>query len=43
MERVVITGMGVMSPLGNNVEKFWRNLVEGKSGISSLIHLMLVT
>ncbi|MBO0961694.1 beta-ketoacyl-ACP synthase II [Neobacillus sp. MM2021_6] len=34
MERVVITGMGVVSPLGNNVEEFWRNLVEGKSGIS---------
>jgi 3-oxoacyl-[acyl-carrier-protein] synthase II len=34
MERVVITGMGVVSPLGNNVEKFWSNLVEGKSGIS---------
>ncbi|WCK55225.1 beta-ketoacyl-ACP synthase II [Aneurinibacillus sp. Ricciae_BoGa-3] len=34
MERVVITGMGVVSPLGNEVEKFWRNLVEGKSGIS---------
>lgn len=36
MERVVITGMGVVSPLGNNVEKFWRNLVKGKSGISSI-------
>ncbi|MEW9673964.1 beta-ketoacyl-ACP synthase II [Ammoniphilus sp. 3BR4] len=36
MERVVITGMGVVSPLGNVVEKFWRNLVEGKSGISSI-------
>ncbi|MBT2728519.1 beta-ketoacyl-ACP synthase II [Bacillus sp. ISL-75] len=34
MERVVITGMGVVSPLGNNVEKFWRNLAEGRSGIS---------
>ncbi|MGJ7913134.1 beta-ketoacyl-ACP synthase II [Neobacillus sp. LXY-1] len=34
MERVVITGMGVVSPLGNNVDKFWRNLAEGRSGIS---------
>ncbi|PFN83931.1 beta-ketoacyl-[acyl-carrier-protein] synthase II [Bacillus sp. AFS076308] len=34
MERVVITGMGVVSPLGNNVDKFWRNLTEGRSGIS---------
>lgn len=36
MERVVITGMGVISPLGNNVEQFWSNLIEGKSGISAL-------
>jgi 3-oxoacyl-[acyl-carrier-protein] synthase II len=36
MERVVITGMGVVSPIGNNVEKFWKNLTEGKSGISSI-------
>lgn len=36
MERVVITGMGVVSPLGNDVGKFWRNLVKGKSGISSI-------
>lgn len=36
MERVVVTGMGVISPLGNDVEKFWGNLLEGKSGISSV-------
>lgn len=36
MERVVITGMGVISPIGNNVTTFWNNLVEGKSGISSI-------
>ncbi|MCM3174992.1 beta-ketoacyl-ACP synthase II [Paenibacillus sp. MER 99-2] len=34
MERVVITGMGIISPLGNEVEPFWNSLVEGKSGIS---------
>ncbi|WP_047154057.1 beta-ketoacyl-ACP synthase II [Aneurinibacillus tyrosinisolvens] len=34
MERVVITGMGVVSPLGNSVETFWQHLVEGRSGIS---------
>ena len=34
MERVVITGMGVISPLGNNVETLWRHLIEGKSGIT---------
>lgn len=34
MERVVITGMGVVSPMGNQVESFWSNLVQGTSGIS---------
>ncbi len=31
--RVVITGVGVVSPVGNNVESFWNNLVNGVSGI----------
>ncbi|MCG7315999.1 MULTISPECIES: beta-ketoacyl-ACP synthase II [Brevibacillus] len=34
MERVVITGVGVVSPIGNDVESFWSNLVQGTSGIS---------
>ncbi|QQD82597.1 beta-ketoacyl-ACP synthase II [Bacillus siamensis] len=34
MKRVVITGMGVISPLGNDVNTFWKHLTEGKSGIS---------
>ncbi|MCL1696219.1 beta-ketoacyl-ACP synthase II [Lysinibacillus sp. BPa_S21] len=34
MERVVITGMGVVSPIGNNIKTFWNNLINGKSGIS---------
>ncbi|WP_340023197.1 beta-ketoacyl-ACP synthase II [Paenibacillus sp. FSL K6-1096] len=33
MERVVITGMGVISPLGNTVEQFWSRLAAGESGI----------
>lgn len=32
--RVVITGMGVISPIGIGKEKFWENLKNGKSGIS---------
>ncbi|RKJ14024.1 beta-ketoacyl-[acyl-carrier-protein] synthase II, partial [Butyricicoccus sp. 1XD8-22] len=36
MERVVITGMGVVSPIGNNIQTFWDNLIEGKSGISTI-------
>ncbi|SEF65083.1 beta-ketoacyl-ACP synthase II [Paenibacillus sp. UNC499MF] len=34
MERVVITGMGIISPLGNGVDPFWKSLVQGQSGIS---------
>jgi len=31
--RVVITGMGVISPVGNNKDDFWKNIQAGKSGI----------
>jgi len=31
--RVVITGMGVLSPVGNDLETFWSNLTNGNSGI----------
>ena len=34
--RVVVTGVGVVSPVGNKVETFWQNLVQGKSGISRI-------
>ena len=33
LERVVITGMGVITPLGNSVDEFWKNLLVGKSGV----------
>ncbi|MCY9512981.1 beta-ketoacyl-ACP synthase II [Paenibacillus apiarius] len=34
MNRVVITGMGIISPLGNEVDVFWKRLSHGESGIS---------
>ncbi len=34
--RVVITGMGVISPLGDSVAEFWDNIVQGRSGIGPL-------
>ncbi|MEO2083632.1 MAG: beta-ketoacyl synthase N-terminal-like domain-containing protein, partial [Desulfurobacteriaceae bacterium] len=34
--RVVITGLGVVSPVGSNVEKFWENITAGKSGIGRI-------
>ncbi|GIP58380.1 beta-ketoacyl-ACP synthase II [Paenibacillus woosongensis] len=36
MERVAITGLGVISPLGNQVELFWNRLIHGESGISHI-------
>jgi 3-oxoacyl-[acyl-carrier-protein] synthase II len=33
MRRVVVTGLGAVTPIGNNVKDFWSNLVSGVSGI----------
>ena len=33
-QRVVITGIGAVTPLGNDLETTWSNLVNGKSGIA---------
>ncbi|NRB72844.1 MAG: beta-ketoacyl-ACP synthase II [Verrucomicrobiales bacterium] len=34
--RVVITGMGVVSPVGNDLDTFWNSLIAGKSGIGHI-------
>ncbi|MCK5881535.1 MAG: beta-ketoacyl-ACP synthase II [Sinobacterium sp.] len=34
--RVVVTGMGILSPVGNTIESAWENIIAGKSGISSI-------
>ena len=36
MNRVVVTGIGVVSPIGNTREKFWSGLVEARSGIGPI-------
>ena len=38
-KRVVVTGMGVISPLGNSIANFWNNLKRGKNGISKISSL----
>ena len=35
-QRVVITGVGVISPVGNNISEFWDNLVAGHCGIEKI-------
>ena len=34
--RIVVTGMGVVSSLGTDLETFWKNLLDGKSGVSRI-------
>lgn len=36
MERVVITGMGAVTPVGNDVKRFWESLVNGVCGIAPI-------
>ena len=36
--RVVITGLGAITPIGNNVEEFWNGIKEGKCGIDEITH-----
>ncbi len=34
--RVVVTGIGCLTPLGNNKDKFWGSLLDGKSGVQTI-------
>ncbi|KAB8028506.1 beta-ketoacyl-ACP synthase II [Fluviispira multicolorata] len=36
MKRVVVTGLGIVCPIGNNLEECWENAIAGKSGIGKL-------
>jgi 3-oxoacyl-[acyl-carrier-protein] synthase II len=36
--RVVVTGIGIVSPLGNDIQSLWQNLVAGKCGIQGITH-----
>lgn len=36
--RVVVTGLGILSPVGNNIKDTWANIVAGKSGIAPISH-----
>ena len=35
-KRVVITGMGALTPIGNSVDEYWKNLLSGKSGAAAI-------
>lgn len=36
LKRVVVTGLGAITPLGNNVEEYWKKLIEGVSGAAPI-------
>lgn len=36
--RVVVTGLGIISPVGNTVDEAWANIIAGKSGIGPITH-----
>jgi 3-oxoacyl-[acyl-carrier-protein] synthase II len=36
--RVVVTGLGAVTPLGNTVDQFWNNLIQGQSGAATITH-----
>ena len=37
--RVVITGLGIVSPVGSSIEKSWENILNGNSGVNTLTNL----
>ncbi|MCK4821409.1 beta-ketoacyl-[acyl-carrier-protein] synthase II, partial [bacterium] len=36
--RVVITGLGAVTPIGTGVKKFWEGLITGRNGIAKVTH-----
>ncbi|MFT6324934.1 MAG: 3-oxoacyl-[acyl-carrier-protein] synthase II, partial [Halieaceae bacterium] len=38
LKRVVVTGLGAITPIGNNVPEFWESLIAGKSGGALITH-----
>ena len=38
MKRVVVTGLGALTPIGNNIEQYWDGLVSGKSGAAPVTY-----
>ncbi len=37
-KRIVVTGIGVVSPIGNNRQEFWQGLLEGRNGVDYITH-----
>lgn len=38
LKRVVVTGLGALTPIGNNIEEYWDGLINGRSGCAPITH-----
>jgi 3-oxoacyl-[acyl-carrier-protein] synthase II len=38
LKRVVVTGLGALTPIGNNVEEYWNALINGVSGAAPITY-----
>jgi 3-oxoacyl-[acyl-carrier-protein] synthase II len=38
LKRVVVTGLGALTPIGNNIEEYWNGLINGVSGAAPITH-----
>ncbi len=42
MRKVVVTGLGLLTSIGNNRKETWQNLINCKSGIKNIIHFQML-
>ena len=38
LKRVVVTGLGALTPIGNNIQEYWDALISGKSGAAPITY-----
>lgn len=43
MRRVVVTGMGAITPVGNDIDTMWANMLAGVNGVEKITSLILLT
>ena len=41
MRRIVVTGLGGVCPIGNDIETIWKNALAGKSGVGAVTALFI--
>jgi 3-oxoacyl-[acyl-carrier-protein] synthase II len=40
LKRVVVTGLGALTPIGNNIQEYWNALINGVSGLITILILL---